>query len=466
MQEPADPRSTPPTESAVVPFAWRYFRPTPLALGFTLAVIAVMIGLGLFIIAKYRELQLHSYGEIGSVYIDSLLAPYAISHSSDESGDPARMRQDIDDVFAYLSEPQASMALQIWLPDGSLLYSSISMLPEQHDSHDLDLALQGQFVSQLVVSATPGQDFPVTYPFLEVYAPIHDPVTGALVAVGEIYQDASEILRDRAFFERTIWTATALATVGVLSMLALSMSQSEKLRQRLERERWMTQQNDLLRRDANRARLEAAQANEQVLNIVGAELHDGPVQLLGLMSLMGHDSATATLPDGTTLRALTEQVQIELRRISAGLILPELQDLDAAAVVDLAIGRHRALTGRDVRLAQVQLDADLDLPRKICLYRILQEGLTNAVRHGDDTIPIVSIRVQGKALDILIRNGRSASVERDKIFPPVDRLGLQAMRRRLQAFGGTLALDHADVETQLRVTLPLRGENMPDQSIS
>ena len=39
-------------------------------------------------------------------------------------------------------------------------------------------------------------------PYFEVYAPIHDPETGALIAVGEIYQDATEILRDRAVLRR------------------------------------------------------------------------------------------------------------------------------------------------------------------------------------------------------------------------------------------------------------------------
>lgn len=419
--------------------SWLILRPSPLSAAFTCLVIVVMFELGAFIIIDYRTLQLQSHGKVGSAYIDNLLAPYALYYL----GGVDEVSPQMEPVFSNLTEENSQLLLRIWRLDGTLFYSSFATdTAALHDSKDLDIALVGQFVAKLETSGVVDAGFPMSYPFLEVYAPIHDPITGDAIAIGEIYQDASEILRDRAFVERTVWAAISFATLGVLAMLALSFGQSAQLQDRLEVARRMTEQNSQLRRDADQARLDAAQANEQVLNLVGAELHDGPVQLLGLMSLMGSDNTQSELPDGTTLHALTDQVMMELRTMSAGLILPELEDLNAADVVTLAVERHQALTGGAVELEMEMEAVELDLPRKICLYRVVQEGLTNAVRHGDAKIPHVSITPSNDKLDILISSGRSKSAELSAEMPTW-RLGLHGMRRRLEAFGGTLVLDNA-----------------------
>lgn len=430
-----------------------YLRPSPLAAAFTLIVIAVMFSLGAFIIVKYRALQLHSQGEIGSVYIDSLLAPHALAHANG-----ANLGSHPDTKhFAYLDAGTQDMVLRIWQPDGTLIYSSIAGdAPDGHDSSYLKNSLSSDFISKLVTSGPVKADFPLSLPFLEVYAPIHDPVTGDIVAVGEIYQDASGLLRDRALVERTVAAATGLATLGVLAMLALSFSQNAHLKDRMASERRVTMQNTQLRHAADRAKLASAQANEQVLNMVGAELHDGPVQVLGLMALLSSEEGKAKLPDGTTLHQLTAQVMTDLRIISAGLILPELAELTTTQVIELALERHRALTTVKVEADIAALPEHLDLPRKVCIYRVVQEGLTNATRHGGDRIPHVGVRLVDDAITIVIRSGAASPVATTEQMP-IWNLGLNGMRRRLEAFDGKLWLDRVGDETHLRVKLPWSG---------
>lgn len=439
-------------DSSRSPIGWFRPRPSPLAALFTFLISIVMVSLGSFIIYEYRSLQLQSHGKVGSVYIDNLLAPYALSYPDGVADtDPY-----LDHVIRSFPDESSNLLLRIWRPDGTLFYSTFANdETELHDAEDLNSALAGGFVAKLETSGVVDTNFPMSYPFFEVYAPIHDPATGELIAVGEIYQDATEILRDRTFVERAVWTAVTLTTLGVLAMLALCFSQSAELRDRLNVERKMTEQNEQLRRDADRARLEAAQANEQVLNMVGAELHDGPVQLLGLMSLMGKDDAKSDLPDGTTLRSLTQQVMTELRSMSAGLILPELEGLDAAGTVALAIERHHALTGIDVELDMDKSDIELDAPRRICLYRIIQEGLNNAARHGVGKPPKITLKRSGANLEVLIHSGPSRPATATPDMPSW-RLGLQGMRRRLEPFGGTLILNSAADETKLHVDLPIK----------
>lgn len=433
---------------------WFYPRPSPLAAAFTCLVIVVMFGLGTFIINEYRSLQLQSHGKLGSVYIDNLLAPYALSSPGGVAGAGSGMEH----VFDRLTEGNSQLLMRIWRLDGTLFYSSFaSDSSELHDREDLDMALSGDLVAKLETSGVVDPNFPMSFPFFEIYAPIHDPSTGEMVAVGEIYKDASDILDDRTFVERAVWAAVSFVALSMLAMLALSFSQSAQLQDLLKVERRITQQNRQLRRAADQARLDAAQANEQVLNLVGAELHDGPVQLLGLMSLMIGDDAPSRFPDGTTLGSLTDQVMTELRRMSTGLILPELDGLDADGVVALAVKRHHALTGAEVDIDMDLPAAQLDGPRRICLYRVVQEGLTNAARHGSGRVPRVSMKSSGEALEIVIRSGPSKPAEAVPEKPNL-RLGLHGMRRRLEVFGGTLVLDNTVDGTSLHVTLPL---NMP-----
>lgn len=425
--------------------------PRLLAVAFTLIVIAIMCALGAFIIYEYRSLQIKSHGRVAAAYIDNLLAPLALEgFERQRVGDPAS-----ELIFNDFTRMNPNLVMRVWRLDGTLLYTTIpGDSADDHETDELNIAVQGNFVVELETSGQRQPGFPIAHPFFEVYAPIHDPATDNLIAVGEIYLDATGLLNDRAFVERMIWVAVILATLCMLAMLALTFNQIARLEDRLTVERQMTVQNDRLRRAAVRARLDAVQANEQVLNLVGAELHDGPVQMLSLVSLMQDPQSPIERPGGKTVRSLVDQVIRELRAMSVGLILPELEDLDAAAVVALAVARHKALMDGEVELDSAPDLGELDLPRKICLYRVLREGLTNAVRHGGDHAPKVVIRRGASRLEIVIHggpsNGDAATAEKAPWH-----LGLQGMRRRLEVFGGKLGLEIERDRSTLRITLPV-----------
>lgn len=440
-------------ESSNAILGWFHVAPSPLAAIFTVIVIGVMCALGAFIIFEYRSLQVQSHGRVGSAYIDNLLAPLALSHF-ESLGNSGR---GSDQAFSYVAEKNPNLVMRVWALDGALLYSTLKDdTADHHEAETLQVAIQGQFIVKLEMSGEVDPEFPLAYPYFEVYAPIHDPVNGSLIAVGEVYLDASELLRDRTFVERTTWAAVILAALSMLAMLALTFSQSSRLEALLDAERRMVKHNDRLRRAANRARFDAAKANEQVLNVVGAELHDGPIQLLSLVSLMQGRTTQADLPDGTSISGLINQVMTELRSISAGLILPELENLDAKGVVTLAVERHIALMFGDVETEIVEPLAKLDLPRKICLYRVLCEGLSNAVRHGEGRIPLVKVCQRGSILDITIYGGKSQGAKSTASVTPWH-LGLQGMRRRLDAFEGSIDLDIAKDSSTLHVTLPIQS---------
>lgn len=97
----------------------------------------------------------------------------------------------------------------------------------------------------------------------------------------------------------------------------------------------------------------------------------------------------------------------------------------------------------------------------MCLYRIAQEGLTNAARHADAR----------RVTLILARRGREASDDTieltieddgkgcDAARPSLDGLGLRGIRERVAAFGGQIRISSANGQgTSLHATIPLAEE--------
>lgn len=280
--------------------------------------------------------------------------------------------------------------------------------------------------------------------------------------------DARKLVEDSSRFEQTVWLTIGAAMLAVIGMLAFNARQSEVLRARLVVERNLVSQNEAMRREAEQALFAAAEANEQTLNYIGAEIHDGPLQLLGLASLMETRAATAGATDDMSQASLVQQAAAELRQISAGLILPEIEALDTLQVIELAVSRHRSLTGASVDLATGTAAPllRLDLPRRICLYRVVQESLANATRHGGEGPIRISLATEPELLIVSIESrldpGSGATPDSSR-----QKLGLQGMRRRISVFNGTVDLalrgDMAKTVVALPASVPLQDKPDPPE---
>jgi len=431
------------------------FRPLPVAL--ILITLALMFALGQHIIDRFRTTQLLAQSHLAEVYISRFLLPYARSLTRGEPPDPVRLAE-----IAALLDPKLRgghrMALQIWSIDGRLLYTSLpSAAMARHDDAELRVAISGQDSATFAERTHDDDGAPLPAPYIEIYLPIRDAPGDRVIAVGEVYVDATAIMADIRDFERTVMLAIGTATLAFLVMLAASARQSEQLRAHLAAERRLAQRNDALRREADQARLDASRANEATLNLVGAELHDGPIQLLTLAALRPPDRQVATPASGPSQSALIRQAVGQLRELSAGLILPEIEALDLNGVVALAADRFRSLGDVALRVSCPETDVQIDLPRRICLYRVIQEGLTNAARHGDGGRIRLRVRIRAGTLKVTVVSSRGRAV-RPEARGPTHRLGLQAMRRRLATFGGTAVLRDVGTATALLVTLPVSSD--------
>ena len=104
----------------------------------------------------------------------------------------------------------------------------------------------------------------------------------------------------------------------------------------------------------------------------------------------------------------------------------------------------------------------MDVPRHVhdecalCLYRILQEGLNNATRHGN--APSATVHLERNERDIcLVLNDEGCGFDPDRLEAPG--LGLASMRERAHHMGGRFQLhSKAGRGTRIEVTLPLEPE--------
>lgn len=95
----------------------------------------------------------------------------------------------------------------------------------------------------------------------------------------------------------------------------------------------------------------------------------------------------------------------------------------------------------------------LDDQLELTAYRIVQEAVTNVVRHSGASRAMVMIGVEGGALKMTIAdNGKGAeTLQREGHY------GVRGMQERAAAFGGDIVFGRgADGGLAVRVTLPLK----------
>ncbi|BBH63884.1 hypothetical protein ACTI_05690 [Actinoplanes sp. OR16] len=111
----------------------------------------------------------------------------------------------------------------------------------------------------------------------------------------------------------------------------------------------------------------------------------------------------------------------------------EVERAGLCGLVDL-VTQVRA-GGLPVRLSLHNLDRELDPETESVLYRVVQESLTNVLRHAGPTTAEVTVEQDEETLVVRVSDhGRGGPVELDG-----SARGLAGMRRRVAAVSGTLA---------------------------
>ena len=288
--------------------------------------------------------------------------------------------------------------------------------------------------------------------FVESYIPVWDQNQERVIGVVELYKSPTALFET---LRRGRMLVALVSLVGGLILFGLLYWVVRTAHRLIEKQRGRIKQ----------ASRRGVEVNEQSLRRIGSELHDGPVQSIGfallkLDSIIDNDSHARNIDTelvNKIQQALRDALQ-EVRDLSAGLVIPELKDLSAREAVLRVIDRHEQRTSTEVRRELDEMPEGLSNSTKICLYRLVQEGLNNAYRHGGGIDQFVGVVVRNSQLILTLSDSGPGMdpQDRSKINDP-EHLGLRGIRERVESLGGDFHVTSnlRNTGVKLIATLPI-----------
>ena len=213
--------------------------------------------------------------------------------------------------------------------------------------------------------------------------------------------------------------------------------------------------SERVERDAFRRVVEAQELERQRL---ARELHDETGQaltsvLLGLRSLEEANSEDELRAAATHVRELVVETLQDVRRLAVELRPKALDDFGLVPALERLADSFGEQTGIAVELESTLRDERLPPDVETALYRIVQEALTNVVKHARASrVSIVLSRKAGSVAAVIEDDGVGISRDRPEENGGV---GLLGMRERVGLLDGRLEIESApDRGTTIAVDVP------------
>jgi signal transduction histidine kinase len=211
-------------------------------------------------------------------------------------------------------------------------------------------------------------------------------------------------------------------------------------------------------------------ASEQERRRWARELHDETLQELGALKMILETTGAADRPEmaaGSAQRAV-DQLDLTIRGLQS--LITELRpaaldELGLEPAVEALAERTSATSGLrvdariDLAAAEGRSETRLEPEVATAVYRLVQEALTNVVKHANADRVTLEIAEQGTKLSVTVQDDGSG-------FDPKQRknggFGLIGMNERVELVGGRLEIDsRPGGGTTVRAWLPVRRPEPP-----
>lgn len=423
-----------------------------------------MIGIGFWIADRIEDGVVQSVAATSVVYTDALISPHvqALVNNDTISGEA---RRTLDGLLAPGLTGKHIRAIKIWKGD-RIVYSTDKELEGRSfpSTGDRLRAWQGDVTVEYDDLDDPDEagEKALKLPILEFYAPIREGKTNRIIALAETYEVVPSLAERLTAAKFKSWVAVLFTALHLIALQAIVVRrgsltieyQQVALRDRVGALSTSLAENEALRRNANEANRRVSEINERFLNRLGADLHDGPVQLLG-MTLLRLDSLTHTVSGATRavrddaledVEAIREAVRDsleEIRSVSGGLAPPEIEKVPLSGALEMAAKRHQRRTGSLVRTRINKLPGEVPFPLRVCLYRFAQEGLNNSFRHADGAGQTIAAHFADDVLEVSVLDsgpGFDLSAATNKAPSLTGGQGLLGLRDRVESLGGSFAV--------------------------
>jgi signal transduction histidine kinase len=448
-----------------------------LALQFLIAggisLLVVMLVVGLWVTSQIRQGVMRNSAATTALYVDSVIAPLLPDmRKSRELSDT--IKRALDETLDQGALGKRLASFKLWRRDGTILYAKDATLIGKvfEPNANLVAAFGGNVVAEyndLGDDAESREEKAAGVPLFEIYNPVREPWSGEVVAVSEFYEIADDFQAALNAALWQSWLVVAGATAAGLALLSgivfrgsrTIQTQRAALEAKVAELQTLLSQNSSLRQRVQRASRRATAINERYLRRIGADLHDGPAQLVALAALR-MDSPVLLDPGASTEQRETEIAGIhktlgeamrEIRGICNGLVLPQIETAAVPDILRLAVTEHERRTTTSVSLTLPDRLPELGTSEKISIYRFVQEGLNNAYRHGKGRDQAVKAAIKGGKLLVEVVDGGPG-------FNPArsEGLGLAGLRERIESIGGQFETLSGPQGTRLMITLSVEEQ--------
>lgn len=214
-------------------------------------------------------------------------------------------------------------------------------------------------------------------------------------------------------------------------------------------------------KEAARARLlkKLINAQEDERKRIARELHDGVGQVLtsfivATRTIAQADDLALIQAKNAEMGQIAAETLTQVRMLSRQLRPSILDDLGLPAALE------RYCTDFAALYPAIDLQLHCDLPHRlpatveVTLYRIIQEALTNAARHGHaDQIGVLLFKREGRVQAIIENNG--SRFDPHEARRAERSVGLHGMAERTELLGGQFNIESNDEGTTVYVEIPL-----------
>jgi PAS domain S-box-containing protein len=205
-------------------------------------------------------------------------------------------------------------------------------------------------------------------------------------------------------------------------------------------------------------------AREQEKKAIAREIHDDLGQKLAVLKWDLNWLVSRVRPSKAVTRKIEELNTMiresisAIHRIMKELHPPELDELGLIEAIEWQARELMNRTGLQIKMnidcTGVRFTSDIELS----IFRVVQEALTNIIRHAGATVVLLNMKMNGESLLIDIHdNGKGIP---HNVLASPDSYGLSGMRERVMSCNGTILINGINKKgTEIRIKIPL-PENM------
>lgn len=439
-------------------------------------MLAAMLLVGTWVTGRIERAVIGNTAAATALYMESFISPLSQELARENSlSEPAN--RALTEVFSGTPLGQRIVSYKIWKPGGYVVAASDPGIVGKTltPSGAQRAAWRGEVTANFegLHEAENAPEAAMGLPLLEIYSPVREVWTGDVIAVVEFYAVEDTLISDVARARRQSWLFIAavfagcgLLLVGIVRGGGRTIErQKAMLREEARRSNAIAAQNAELRQRAVGAAARAAAQTERTLRRASADLHDGPAQYLALAALRLERIVPDTEAGQVEARAIRDAIATalgEIRAISRGLSLPDLDRAPLRDVVARAIETHQRHSESAIAWSyEGAADPGVDQSAKICVYRFIQEALSNASRHAPRAAVRIAASVAGGAVAVSVSDDGPGFDISAPAEPRTDGgQGLAGLRDRAESIGGdfqieSVASGSAGRGTVLRLRLPL-----------